>query len=525
MTTDIASTVYGRVQGRKREGGLTFLGIRYGAPTGGVNRFLPPQPPEPWSGIASATELGNIAPQFVNPRRNTLAPPSEDCLFLNVWTPETVGRRPVIVWIHGGGFSAGSGYSDASDGASISASEDVVVVSMNHRLSLLGFLHLEEVGGDEWGFEANPGLLDLVAALRWVRDNIENFGGDPERVMIQGHSGGGGKVASLLASPLAAGLFSSAAIHGGPPFGMKSPGSATLNARRVLDEWKVDGRDLTALQRLPLSAVMDAQDALGVGPDPTEHGMRFAPVTGTASLPVSPETAFSSGYASGIPLIVGTSIDEMRYIYSSNPAWMDPAFDVDQAELVRLISAGTDVAADSAVLVERYRALRGPGRNVDLLMEILSDQFFVRSARLATQKQAAGSAPVFSYLATVGHSTPLGTFHGRQMPLFFNNVGAGPEPVVGTEYERTARVLAASVAGFARTGDPNTTDNGEGLRWPELGKPGRQQLIVSDQGLSVSGRWLEERLSLWSGIAATSSTDPWGRTFEASARSRREVTR
>lgn len=515
--THIATTNSGRLEGHEADGVIRFLGIRYGAPTGGANRFLPPQPVTPWTGVRAADTLGPIAPQFSSPRRPSSSEPSEDCLALNVWTAGLNGSRPVIVWIHGGGFATGSGYSPQTDGAALAQREDVVVVSINHRLSLPGFLYLGELGGEDWGHEANPGLLDLVAALRWVRENIHAFGGDPSRVLIKGHSGGGGKVGSLLSSPPARGLFSRAALHGGPPFGLKDRGRATVTAQRVLEVLGLRSADRQRLQELPLERIMDAQSQLGVGSEPTEHGMRFAPVVGTPSLPAMPQDAFGAGVNADVPLLTGTSVDEMRYVYNARPHWLDPAFDLDGATLERLVAAGVDNAADAGLLLDRYRADYDAGRNVDLLTDILSDQFLERTARLADARARSGTAPVFSYLCTLNHSRPNGTFHGVQMPLFFGNVGRGPAGLTGPAYDAASDVLRRMLAAFAATGDPN--DAGvAGIEWPAYDPAEPLQLVFGDAGFDVTDAWLAERRPRWAGITATAFTDPWGRAFEAASR-------
>src|SRR5579875_2088986 len=213
----VGRTTAGDVQGTPIDGVLRFLGIPYGASTAGANRFMAPQPPEPWTGVRQEVRPP-LAPQFQGRRPGPPEPMSEDCLMANVWTPSTSGSRPVLVWMHGGGFIMGSALRPETDGASLCREGDVVVVSVHHRLGLLGFLHLEELGGERWGASANNSILDLIAALEWVRDNIAAFGGDPERVTIFGHSGGGGKVATVLSSPAARGLVHRACILGGPPF-------------------------------------------------------------------------------------------------------------------------------------------------------------------------------------------------------------------------------------------------------------------------------------------------------------------
>ena len=271
-------TVNGKVRGRSVAGIHSFLGVRYGASTEGRNRFMPPQKPRAWAGIQDAFSYGNSAPQS-NPApraAGTLSaeigrlfagaegpPPaeSEDCLFLNVWTPgvNDNGKRPVMFWLHGGGFTTGSDSSAMYIGANLARRGDVVVVGINHRLGALGFTHLGDLGGEAFAHSGNVGMLDSVAALEWVRDNIGRFGGDPNRVMIFGESGGGQKVSMLLGSPPAKGLFYRAVIESGPGTKMVERERATEIARMLLAEVGLDARRLPELQSLPMEKILAAQ--------------------------------------------------------------------------------------------------------------------------------------------------------------------------------------------------------------------------------------------------------------------------
>lgn len=219
MLNPVVETKYGKVQGRTEDGVQSFKGIPYGAPTNGKNRFKPPIPPKPWTGVREATEFGPAAWQPSEGRiRDTywgfsgMDAMSEDCLVLNVWTQglKDNKKRPVMVWLHGGGFTAGSSSIHMTYyGKALAKTHDVVVVSVNHRLGIFGYLHLSEIFGEEYASSGNGGMLDIVEALKWVRDNISNFGGNPSNVMIFGESGGGAKVCTLMAMPEAKGLFPS----------------------------------------------------------------------------------------------------------------------------------------------------------------------------------------------------------------------------------------------------------------------------------------------------------------------------
>jgi para-nitrobenzyl esterase len=513
----IVDTSAGKVRGSDTGSVLRFLGVPYGDTTAGANRFLPPQPPVAWDGVRDALHLGSLAPQPMRPGASAArfggATVGEDCLVLNIWTPSTEGRRPVLFWIHGGGFFQGAGLTPHTDGEALARDLDAVVVSVNHRLGLLGFLYLHELGGEEWGAEPNVGILDLIAALRWVQENIAAFGGAPEQVAIFGHSGGGGKVATLLTSPMARGLFAAACINGGPPFGLKDSGRATLNAMEALERLGLDRADRAALQELPLERLLEVQAEMGVGGLPTEHGMRFAPVVGTASVPAFPEEALAAGVAHDVPLIAGTALDEMRYILQTGPSWAEAGKDLSEADLERLVGAGVDNPADVTHLLESYRSLDGSREcsNADLMLTILSDQFTIRTRRLLDARDRTGGAPVFAYLCDLNQESRHGAFHGIEMPLFFRNVGKGSLPLDGDVYREASEALSRALVAFARTGDPGSGP--EGPQWPAYTSAEQRVLRFGDHGVEVVEGPHQKRIDVWRGVTTSARTDPWGRAF------------
>jgi para-nitrobenzyl esterase len=324
----------------------------------------------------------------------------EDCLFLNVWTPGLdAGKRPVMVWLHGGGFTTGSGASDAFDGTNLARHEDVVVVTINHRLGLLAFTHLGDVGGDAYADSGNAGTLDMVAALQWVRDNIEAFGGDPGNLTIFGESGGGGKVNVLLATPAANGLFQRAICQSGVAGGlMQLPerAGATADAERFLAELGLQPGDLAPLSTSPLERLLEADRALAGGGLMGSGGVGRSPVIDGRVLPSQPFDAVADGTAADVPLIVGTTRDEGATFFAGIPAMRDLSRD-DLAGAAAMWTMGVP-ADDLVALYERNRPGATPG---DLVISLMSDAAFrIPSIELAERRLRGASAPTYMYLFT-----------------------------------------------------------------------------------------------------------------------------
>lgn len=501
MDRPVVMTTSGPVAGLSLDGAQRFAGIPYGAPTSGANRFAAPRPPEPWTEVRDALEFGPAAPQV----RPGFAPQGEDCLVLNVWTPaaDDGGRRPVAVWLHGGGFLAGRGNEPTSDGTALARDQDLVVVSVNHRLGLLGFLDLESIAGESFEGSSAASMLDLVAALEWVRDNIAAFGGDPDSVTIFGHSGGGGKVATLMSMPRARGLFHRAAVFGGPPFGVKARSQSSESARLALELVGLDAASAEGIRDVPVERLVEVQAELGAGAEPGEHGTRFSPIAGTPEIPVDMFTAFAAGVSAEIPLLIGTAVDESHAAAFAKPRYLDPTWDLTEDEILEAVRPGLSDPTQAEELVARYRRIRPDSTLGRIFLDIASDQFRIRSMRLAEARVAGGGADAWVYSIDVGHESMPGSYHGVEMPFVFGTLDAQEHLEVTPERRRLAAEVGAAFAAFARSGVPGDP------AWPRFDLAHRRQVVLSDDGIHPVEDYQDDVRAAWHGIPVAIGTDPW----------------
>ena len=464
----IVETTAGRVRGTAERGVDIFKGIPYAAPPLGERRFRPPEKPTPWAGVRDALAYGNMSVQSLNVfalpdellRIFTLAGRQkldEDCLYLNVWTSGREGsHRPVLFWCHGGAFITGSGSSPWSDGANLCRLDDVVVVSFNHRLGALGYLYLEDIAGADFAGSGLAGVLDIVAALEWVRDNIARFGGDPRNVTILGESGGGAKVSVLMAMPSAKGLFHKAIVQSGPAVQMADRDDGTKTAREMLDHLGLDAERAGALRDMPVAKLLDAQVKVLAGVSRAAFADRrrlgFNPVIDGRLFPGGPFAPHAPLASAHVPLMIGSNKDEMA-LFLGHMSW------ITEATFDNLPEALTPyLGARAAEVVDIYRKAQPRLRPDEIAIAIVSDQGIrAPSLLMAERKLAQGGAPVFVYL--FAWETPvlngrLRSCHTLEIPFVFGNLEAAE--LTGSDPARLplAEAMSRTWIAFARSGDP-----------------------------------------------------------------------
>jgi para-nitrobenzyl esterase len=475
-----AITRYGPVGGETADGVTRFLGIPYAASPTGSLRFRAPVPPQPWQDVRECVAYGPTPPKpdYAAPF-DTLLPElsiaGDDWLTVNVWTPDLAGRAPVMVWIYGGGFSNGNSALPIYDGAAF-ARDGVVLVSVNYRLGIDGFALLPDA-------PPNRGLLDQIAALEWVRDNVAAFGGDPANVTIFGESAGAMSATTLLGLPRASGLFARVIAQSGAA----QVGATREDARRVTGELSgVLGFEATAasLAGLDLDKLIAAQaavrDALGAAPDPARWGesivataLPFIPVIDGDLLPVHPLAALAGGQGSDVPLLTGTNTEEFRLFFV--PTGL-AAMVTDESLPGFLAALG--VSPEIGAL---YRANRPADSAGDVLCAIVTDRFFRVPAFATAQARAGGPAPTYLYeFAWRSPVLDLGAAHGVEIAFVFDNLGdAGAEAVLGPEPPAAlAAQMHATWVRFASTGDPGWPP--ADASYPVMTWDGEQAEIVLD---------------------------------------------
>jgi para-nitrobenzyl esterase len=479
-------TATGRVEGKTKDGVTQYRGIPYAAPPVGELRFRPPQPALPWTGTRDGTRFGAQALQAVGQMEalfgGTPPPSSEDCLFLNVYTPAADdARRPVLVWIHGGAFLTGSGSTPWYNGHSFAARHDVVVVTLNYRLGALGFLHLDDIGGEDFAGSGNLGILDQVAALEWVRDNIAAFGGDPDNVTAFGESAGAMSVGTLMGTPAAKGLFVKAIPQSGAAHHGKSREAADATAREFLAELGLEpNRESAArLRELPVDALMEAQTTLVTRT--VSATLAFTPVVDGIVLPEPPSDAIGGGSAAGVRVLIGTNAEEMR-LFSMMDTRMAAT---DEAQLLSRVGKELGDAGRAAELVTAYRASRPDASPGEIWGDIQSDYVFRIPAIRLAEHQSARENAVYSYLFTwksPAFGGALGACHALEIPFVWNTLDLGMSQLFCGPEDDGSRALAATMheawATFARTGTPAAAGLPE---WPTYDAQHRATMILDSE--------------------------------------------
>jgi para-nitrobenzyl esterase len=464
---------------------------------------MPPAPPQPWIGVFDALQYGTMAPQNLSSATGSdirvamgdiFGPGGvgEDCLVLNVWTAGLRGKRPVMVWLHGGGYSGGSDGAPTYDGTNLARKRDVVVVGINHRLNVFGYLYLGRLGGEKYADSGNVGMLDCVLALEWVRDNIARFGGDPQNVTIFGESGGGGKVSVLMAMPPATDLFHKAIVESGSTLRVSTPEEADSAARKFLAQLKIASEHVDDLQKVPMNDMLAALRAM-TGP----NSIRVGPVVDGRSLPRQPFDPDAPAQSANVPMLIGTNGTESTALLGIADASLFSLSDADmRTKLKSYLRLTDDAQLDS--LIATYRKDRPNETASDIYFAITTDRMMrLNAITQAERKVQEGRAPAYMYI--FAWQTPvlggkLRSPHGIELAFVFDNTekttglnGTGPDlqPLAGK--------VSGAWAAFARTGNPNHP----GLpHWPAYTTSERDTMVFNDECKLVKDPGRDERLAM-----------------------------
>jgi para-nitrobenzyl esterase len=518
----VVETASGKVLGSVVESVLAFRTIPYAASTAGANRFRPPQPVAPWSGVRDCSVFTGKAPQagLRPPTRPELenfsgaadpSPETEDCLTVNVWTPGCDGgaKRPVMAWFHGGAFAYGNANTPRTSGSRLAARNDVVVVTVNQRLNIFGHLDLSGFGGpsgfdgEAFALSGNAGTLDMVAALQWVRDNISAFGGDPGNVTIFGESGGGAKVSTLLAMPRAKGLFHRAIIQSGAAVRLRTKDRALALTECVRRHLGRSAATVEALQAVPvadlLAAVEPAQRALGPSPVPLFDRYPFGPVVDGDVLAAQPFDPVASECCADIPLIIG----DMKTETANFLAVVDAVWDrsLTETELRQRVEA--IAGAHAGRVIELYGQLYPELGPAERLIAVTTDRNFrIRSLVLAQRRAALRRGPVWMY--SFEWETPvlggkLKSPHAMDVPFTFNTLDLTNATGGSAEAQALADTMSSVWAAFARNGTP---DHPSIPTWPVYDATSRATLML-DRTCRIENDPRGQTRLMWQEITGT----------------------
>ena len=499
----VVATKYGKVRGALAGGVCTFMGIHYGANPEGAGRFLPPTPPRASNEVAEALHYGDLAPQNLSSATGSdiriamgdiFGPGNvgENCLVLNVWTPGLVHRRrPVMVWLHGGGYTGGSDGSPTYDGTNLAHKQDVVVVGINHRLNVFGYLYLGGISR-KYADSGNVGMLDCVLALEWVRDNIANFGGDPENVTIFGESGGGGKVSVLMAMPPAKDLFHKAIVESGSTLRVSTTDEADAAARKYLAQLKISPDHVGDLQKVPMADLLAAMREM-TGP----NSIRLGPVVDGLSLPRQPFDPDAPAQSADVPMLIGTNGTESTLLVGMGDASLFSLNEADmRAKLKTYLHAADDAKLDA--LIATYRQTRPNATPSDIYFAVTTDRMMrMNAVTQAERKATQGAAPAYMYI--FAWQTPilggkLRSPHAIELGFVFDNTDkTASYNGTGADTAALAAKMSAAWAAFARTGNPNVP----GLpHWPPYDASTRATMIFNDDCKVLNDPGKEERIAI-----------------------------
>lgn len=500
-TTAIAKTNYGQVRGAVSGDVIVFKGIPYAGSPVRENRFKAPPKLKPWTGVRDALVYGAQAIQPPDPgwpKEWKPALASEDCLFLNIWT-QGVGdgrKRPVMFYSHGGGFATGNGGAEVwpqylnHDGSALTKNYDVVVVTHNHRLGLLGYLYLGDLLGEEYAASGAAGMLDIAAALEWVRDNIEAFGGDPDNVMIWGESGGGAKTATLTAMPTAQGMYHKASVESGATLRLTPRDKATESTRKVLSKLGLSEKQARDLTKVPADRIRALQEQMS-GTNP----MRFGPVVDGHYIPHHPYDPVAPAMSARIPMIIGANKDETILFLQRGSL---EVFSLDEAGMRQRLRKALGDRTDR--IVDVYHRSRPHASPVDLYIAITTADFMWNKAiTMAERKVALHAAPVYMYLfayeseVPVSPTTayPMKAAHAMEMAFKFDHPDNNPDTGKRPERFQAAKNMSGAWAAFARSSNPSHP----GIpKWPAYTLEQRATMILNAKCEVVNDPYREERL-------------------------------
>lgn len=497
----VVSTKSGKLEGDFQNGIYVFKGIPYAAAPVGNLRWMPPQPVKSWSGTRPALKYGAIAPQNLMPIAGGIGPDfsgqpqDEDCLFLNIWTPGLDdARRPVMFWIHGGAFVIGSGSESFLEGGKLAKRGDIVLVSINYRLGALGFINLKEVTAGRIPATGNEGLLDQVAALEWVFDNIATFGGNPGNITVFGFSAGGMSIGTLLAMPAAHGKFHKAINRSGAANVVSTLDSAVKISEQYLQILGLKGNDVDGLRKLKTQQLLDGQQKLSAKLRESEYrATPFQPAVDGTVLPEMPMISIRNGSAKNVTLMAGNTIDEMKSMSA-----MDPTIrNLDEVGLINRLNKMLPPALVPGLVKAYQSALLKRGDKVtpaSILGSINTDMMFRIPTIRLVEAQRDNGVLAYNYLFT--YKSPamggaLGAMHGLDNPLLFGSLDAnftGNSP----EVENLAIKIQDSCTAFARIGNPSCKTNGN---WPVYGND--RITMIFDKDTQVESAPYEEERRAW----------------------------